>query len=112
IHYRGAAEATSDLSRVGLYFAKTPPRKQVQLLQITRPEAVIRVGAEPQQLKTSITTQSDAEALAIRPRVHPLVVSLQATAYLPDGSEQVLIWTLGYQFDWEPTYYFKQPVAL
>jgi hypothetical protein len=61
---------------------------------------------------TSITTQSESEALAIRPNVHPLVISLQATAYLPDGSEQVLIWTRGYQFDWEPTYYFKQPITL
>lgn len=112
IHYRGAGEATSDLSRVGLYFAKAPPRKQVHLLPITRPEAVIGISAEPQQLKTSITTQADTEAVAIRPRVHPLVVSVQATAYLPDGSEQVLLWTRGYQFDWEPTYYFKQPVAL
>jgi len=24
----------------------------------------------------------------------------------------VMIWTRRYQFDWEPTYYFRQPVAL
>lgn len=112
IHYRGAGETTSDLSKIGLYFAKAPPRKPVQILQIAGPEAVIGISAAPQQLKLSITTQADTEALAIRPRVHPLVVSFQATAYFPDGSEQVLIWTRGYQFDWEPSYYFRQPVAL
>ena len=112
IHYRGAGEATSDLSSVGLYFAKDPQPKQIQLLQVTRPEAVIRSSPEPQQLKTSIAIQSDTEAVAIRPIVHPLVVSIQATAYFPDGAEQVLIWTRGSQFDWKPTYHFKQPVAL
>ncbi|MEK6405982.1 MAG: hypothetical protein AABN34_03355 [Acidobacteriota bacterium] len=112
IHYRGSAEASKDVSAVGLYFAKTPSRKQVQEFAITNPDAIIPVGAEFHRLKLSFTTPGDTEAIAIRPNVHPLVVSLQATAYRPDGSEEVLIWTRGYQFDWEPTYYFKQPVAL
>lgn len=112
IHYRGAGEASNDVSTAGLYFAKRPPRKQLQEIAITNADAIIPVAAEPYPLKVSFTTQSDAEAIAIRPRVHPLVVSLQATAYRPDGSAEVLIWTRGYQFDWEPTYYFRQPVAL
>ena len=112
IHYRGMGEASADLSTVGLYFAKTPPRKPVQEIAITNADAIIPVAAEPTRLKVSFATQSETEAIAIRPRVHPLVVSLQATAYRPDGSEEVLIWTRGYQFDWEPTYYFKQPVVL
>lgn len=112
IHYRGAGEASNDVSTVGLYFAKSPPRRPLQEIAITNADAIIPVAAEPSPLKVSFTTLSDAEAIAIRPRVHPLVVSLQATAYRPDGSEEVLIWTRRYQFDWEPTYYFRQPVAL
>lgn len=112
IHYRGSGEVVNDVSTVGLYFAKTPPRKPLQEIAITNADAMIPVAAEHYPLKVSFTTQNDAEAIAIRPRVNPLVVSLQATAYRPDGSEEVLIWTRGYQFDWEPTYYFRQPVAL
>jgi len=112
IHYRGSGEASADVSTVGLYFAKTPPRKPLQEIGITNADAIIPVAAEPHRLKVSVTTKSEMEVIAIRPRGHPLVVSLQATAYRPDGSEEVLIWTRGYQFDWEPTYYFKQPVVL
>lgn len=112
IHYRASAEATRDLSAVGLYFGTAPPTKQLRGLTITGADSVIPVGSEPQQRKASFTVPSDTEAVAIRPRVHPILVSLQATAYRPDGSEEVLIWTRGYQFDWEPTYYFKQPVPL
>jgi hypothetical protein len=54
----------------------------------------------------------DAGAIAIRPHVNPLISSLQATAYRPDGTQEVLIWARGYQFDWQPTYHFKQPVSL
>jgi hypothetical protein len=112
IHYQGAGEATKDLSAVGLYFAKTAPRKQLRQIAITDPEASIPAGAELQRVKTSVTIQDDAEAIAIRPRVHPLLASLQATAFRPDGTQEILIWTRGYQFDWQQTYYFKQSVAL
>ncbi|HKA16866.1 MAG TPA: cytochrome c [Blastocatellia bacterium] len=112
MHYRGAGEAAGDLSTFGLYFAKTAPRALIQEIQITNPDALIPVAAEPQPLKLSFTTQTDTEAVGIRPRVDPLLISLQATAYRPDGSEEVLIWRRGYQFDWEPTYYFRALVPL
>ena len=112
MHYRGSGEASNDLSTFGLYFAKTAPRVLIQEIQITNGDALIPVAAEPQPVKLSFTTQTDTEAVGIRPRVHPLLISVQATAYRPDGSEEVLIWRRGYQFDWEPTYYFKQIVPL
>ena len=112
IQYHGAGQPGTDLSRVGLYFAKASPRKHLQELQITKPDAVIPAGEKTYHLKLFITAQSDTEGIAIRPLVNPLISSLQATAYRPDGSEEVLIWTRGYQFDWEPTCYFKKPVSL
>jgi hypothetical protein len=112
IHYRGAGEAAKDLSRIGLYFSKGPQTKELRGLTITGDDSAIPVGAALHQSKSSLTIPSDSQAIGIRPRVHPLVASLQATAYRPDGSQQVLIWTRGYQFDWGPTYLFKQPVAL
>lgn len=112
VHYRGSGDRASDLSSVGLYFAGTPPTKQLKELFITNPEAAIPKSAELQNLKLSLTTDGDAEAVAIRPCTHPLLVSMQATAYRPDGTQEVLIWARGYQSDWEPTYFFKQPVVL
>jgi len=112
IRYRGAGEEVKDLSRVGLYFAKEQPKKQVREIAITNPDAVIAVGSEPHQIKVAFTTQEDGEAIAIRPRANPLMVSFQATAFRPDGTEEVLIWTRGYRFDWQQTYYFRQPVRL
>jgi hypothetical protein len=58
----------------------------------------------------SFDVQGDRQAVAIRPVVHPLLASFQATAYRPDGTQEVLIWARGYQGDWDPTYYFKRPV--
>ena len=112
VHYRGSGEAARDQSTVGLYFAKTQVRKQLRELAISNPDLVIPAGANAHRVDAAFVVQDDAEAIAIRPRVHPLVISLQATAYRPDGTQQVLIWTRGYRMDWQPAYYFKRPVAL
>jgi hypothetical protein len=112
IHYRGSGEASGDLSTVGLYFAKSPPTKNLHWRAVTGADSVIPVSDEPRPATMSTTAATDLELIGIRPRVHPLMTSFQATAYRPDGSQEVLVWTRGYQFDWEPTYYFKQPVGL
>jgi hypothetical protein len=112
IHYRGAGEEVKDLSEVGLYFSKTVPRKPIKQIAITDPDAVIPAGNELQRFKSAVTIQDDAEAIAVRPFVHPLVSSVQATAFRPDGTQEILIWTRGYQFDWQQTYYYKHAVAL
>jgi hypothetical protein len=112
IHYRSSDEAAEDRSEVGIYFTKTLPRKLVQEVAVANPDTVIPAGAQFHQVKASFTAQNDFEAVAIRPWVNPLIVSFQATAYRPDGSEEVMIWTRGYGFDWQPTYYFKGAVAL
>jgi hypothetical protein len=111
LHYRGNGEEAKDKSAVGLYFAKTTPRKQLQDIAITKPEAIIPVSGQPQQLKTAVTLEKAMEALAIRPFASPLLISFQASAFLPDGSEQVLLWSRGSKYDWQQTYYFKQPLV-
>jgi hypothetical protein len=112
IHYHGSDEAATDLPVVGLYFAKSPPTKQLRYVSLTGPDTVMPAGDEMHRAAMSFTTTNDTEALGIRPSVHPLMTSLQATAYFPDGSQQVLIWTRGYQFAWAPTYFFRQRIAL
>jgi hypothetical protein len=112
LHYHGAGEEVKDTSEVGLYFAKTPPRKTAQEIAVTTADAVIPAGAAMHQVTASFTVQEDTEAVAIRPGVNPLLVSLQATAYRPDGTEEVMIWARGYGFDWQPTYVYKRAVAL
>ena len=81
-------------------------------MAITDPAAVVPSGAELHRVKLSFTAEDDLDAIAIRPRAHPLVVSFQATAYRPDGTQEVMIWARGNRFDWQPTYYFKRPIAL
>ena len=112
IHYRGSNEPAKDLSAIGFYFSKTPPRKRVSAVTINDIDGVITASTQPQRIVLSSTAQTDTEAIAIRPSVHSSITSIQATAHRPDGSQEVLIWVRGHQSDWQPTYYFKTPAAL
>ncbi len=111
IHYRGNGEASKDKSQVGFYFAKSKPQKQLREIAITNPDALVPANTAAHQIKVSYTLQEAAEALAIRPFANPLMISFQASAFRPDGTEQVLIWSRGNKFDWQQTYYFKNPIA-
>ncbi|HXU36185.1 MAG TPA: cytochrome c [Blastocatellia bacterium] len=110
IHYRGSGEPAKDLSALGLYFSKTPPHKRVSTVTINDIDGIITASTQPQRIVLSSIAQTNSEAIAILPSTHPSITSLQATAYRPDGTQEVLIWVRGHRSDWQPTYYFRKPV--
>jgi hypothetical protein len=112
IRYRKNGQAGSDRSSVGLYFAKDPPGKLVRSVTINAPATVIPANAESPRIKASYAVNESTEAVAIRPLLFPFAKSIEVSAHRPDGSVEVLIWAKDYRFDWQPTYFFKKPVAL
>ena len=99
IHYHGNGESTSDRSELGLYLSSQPP---------ARPLEAITLAASGM----STRLEAGAEAIAIAPLADPRVLSVQATAYRPDGTSEVLVWTREPKSDWQQTYVFKKPVSL
>jgi hypothetical protein len=112
IHYRGSGESAKDQSAVGLYFAGTAPPRPVTQVPLDSADAVVPARAAGEQVKASYTVRNDADLLAIKPLAVPLLLSLEATAYKPDGTVQVLTWTLGSKVDWQPVCYLREPIRL
>jgi hypothetical protein len=112
ILYHKNGQAGSDRSSVGLYFTKDPPGKLVRSVTINAPATVIPANAESPRVKASYAINESTEAVAIRPLLFPFAKSIEVSAHRPDGSVEVLIWAKDYRFDWQPTYFFKKPVAL
>jgi len=112
IHYHKTKEAVSDQSSLGLYFARDQATKSLRTIALAAPETDIPAGAERYRIKVSYTMPEAAEAIAIRPLLFPFAKSVEATAYRPDGTTEVLIWARDYRYDWQPDYTFKKPVTL
>jgi hypothetical protein len=112
VRYHSTGEAVTDRSRVALYFAKTPASKSIGNVTIAPELTVVPAGAENHVVKASMIVPQTAEAISIRPLLFPFAKSVEATAYRPDGTIEVLIVARNYRFDWQPAYFFKQPVQL
>ncbi len=112
IHYSKGGNISADRSQLALYFSKEPISKLVRYTPITPPETTILANAENQRVQTSMVLNNEAEAVAIRPLLFPFAKSLEATAYRPDGSVEVLIVARQYRYDWQPAYQFRKPIPL
>lgn len=113
INYRSRGEQTVDRSRVGLYFSRAIVKKTIRNLLIS-PAAKVAIPANDEAFRIQATLKLDGpvELVSIRPLLFPFASSIEATVIRPDGSSEVLIWVRNYRFDWQPSFFFKNPVAL
>lgn len=112
INYRGISEAAADRSRLALYFSKDAAGGSIRNVTISPTSTTIPANTENQRVKASMILNNATEAIAIRPLLFPFAKSIEATAYRPDGTIEVLIVAKGYRYDWQPSYQFRQPIAL
>jgi hypothetical protein len=98
-------KAQSQTASLGLYFAKEVVKDNVRVLSF-------KSSINGSVIRAEHSLTQNAEAVAIRPLPFPFAKSVEATAYFPDGSSEVLIWTMGYRYDWQPSYQFKNAISL
>ncbi len=111
IRYRKSEQEAQDHSILGVYFAFEDVSLQAQRVAIKAAPTLVPAGTK-KRIKASYLVRENAEALAIRPLLFPFATSVEATAIRPDGSTEVLILAQAYRYNWQPSYFFKQPVKL
>jgi hypothetical protein len=92
------------LGEVGIYFNVNGESKPLRNITVPFGKNDIK---ESGYIKSSIIIKEDSKAVAIRPLVRKDLISFEAVAYRPDSSVEVLIWTKGYTFTWQPIYYYR-----
>lgn len=112
IHYRRTGGSVTNRSRLALYFAKAANGKLVRNITLSPVTTMLPANAEHHAVKAYLTLNNTAEAVAIRPLLFPFAKAIEATAYRPDGSIEVLIVAKNYRYDWQPEYQFRKPISL
>jgi hypothetical protein len=112
VRYRKSGEAMKDRSSIGLYFNRDQINKTTRSVTINAPQTTVPANAERHRIKAIYPINEATEAVAVRPLLFPFAHSVEVRAYRPDGAIEVLIWVKNYRFDWQPAYYFKQPIPL
>jgi mono/diheme cytochrome c family protein len=112
LHYHPNGTPQTDRTRIGFHFNRQPIQKDVQLIVPINERFVIPAGAERHTVTATETLPVNSRLIAILPHMHLLGREIKVEAAQPDGARQPLLYINDWDFDWQSTYYFKEPVAL
>ncbi|MEM7200095.1 MAG: redoxin domain-containing protein [Planctomycetota bacterium] len=112
VHYHPTGKATIDRSTVALYFAKEPVERYVEGLVIGTERIDIPPGEGHYRRQVWMDVPVDLSIIDITPHMHYLGKEVEAVATLPDGTETPLIRIADWDFRWQDTYVYREPVHL
>jgi len=101
-----------DQTSVGLYFAKTEVKKQLRYDAVLNTRLFIPAGAANQKIEASATLDAEIEIVSIYPHMHLLGQRIRVDATLPDGTIVPMINIPQYEFQWQGSYVYRNPVRL
>jgi hypothetical protein len=112
LHYTPNGTACSDRSRVGLIYAKEPPRYPVLTGSALQPLLLIPPGVSNYRVTASRTFDRPARLVSLCPHMHLRGKSATFTLIQPDGSREVLLAVPRYDFNWQTNYYLAEPIRV
>jgi len=112
IHYHPSGKPEVDQSTVGIHYVKQGTPKSVTAIMIIDRGLYIPPGQKNYQLAGSYTLPFDVTFVGVTPHMHLLGREMKATATLPDGTIDPLVWIKDWNFNWQDQYLFDQPKRL
>src|SRR5262249_47707473 len=112
LHYTTNGTETSDRTRIGIVFAKEPPKERVKGVLIYNTDFTIPAGADNAMVMAAAEVRSDVKLVSFLPHMHLRGRSFSYRATYPDGTQEVLLDVPKYDFNWQLTYYLAEPKLL
>lgn len=115
VHYNNFSDRTeTDRTKVGLHFTRHPVDKRLRVIPILNRDFVIPAGAGRHDVHASWTVPPtwNLHTIAVSPHMHLLGREMKVTATYPDGTVRPLIYIDDWDFNWQGSYTFAQPVPL
>lgn len=115
IHYHPDQGRTgTDQTQIGLYTAKAPVTQWLRYVPLMNDTFTIPAGARSHVVEATFSMPRFASAKVwnITPHMHLLGRTMKVEATLPSGEKLCLINIDDWDFNWQGTYAFEQPVSL
>ncbi len=111
-HYHPNGRPATDAGRVGIYFAPKTSKRRIGELFV----ANIKLKIPPDETelihRAEYTVPSDTVVHGVLPHTHLLGRQVWAAAFQPDGSVEPLIWINDWDFNWQSSYQYAEPLHL
>ncbi|XOV89104.1 MAG: hypothetical protein ACFHX7_04240 [Pseudomonadota bacterium] len=109
MHYTPTGKATTDSTRVGLYFADEPPANFLRQQVVLNPRIRIPANTEAHEEAAYFEFWDDATIYSLVPHAHYRGKSSTFELVYPDGATEVILSVPNYDFNWQRTYSFTEP---
>jgi hypothetical protein len=109
MHYTADGAATNDRTRIGVVFAKEPPKQAVLTLQMGNDKFVIPAGDASYRVAVSGTLPNDAVLISLFPHMHLRGKSFEYSIARPNGNIETLLKINDYDFNWQLNYRLSEP---
>jgi len=109
MHYTANGKAGTDISRVGIIFAKAKPTERVLTLAASNASFAIPPQDSNYQVDAKITLQDDSTLVDLLPHMHFRGKSFEYRITYPNGEKETLLNVPHYDFNWQLTYDLAQP---
>lgn len=110
VHYHRNGKPETDRSTVGLHFAKEPIKKRLRIAALINPVFRIPAGAADHVVNAAAPFSRDITILGVTPHMHLLGKSVTVVAVMPGGQRRQLVHVPEWDFNWQTTYSFREPV--
>jgi hypothetical protein len=112
LHYTTNGKPAEDRTRIGLVFAKTPPKKRVLTLSARNLDFAIPPGDPAYAVDGALTLHAPSELTLLYPHMHVRGKAMEIRAVYPTGERERLINVPRYDFNWQLRYQPAVPKLL
>ena len=112
MHYTTTGVAAKDQTSIALWFSKAPVEKRVITKGVsTNPGTLVIPAGHPNfESKSSFVFDDDAYIHSFMPHMHVRGKDFEYKLVYPDGTSKVLLRIPKYDFNWQISYFVKEPI--
>ncbi|HEY1676960.1 MAG TPA: thiol-disulfide isomerase [Candidatus Sulfotelmatobacter sp.] len=112
VHYTPNGKATTDQTRVGLLFAKEPPKERVLTLSAVNGTFKIPPGDPDYRVDATFDIPQDVRLISLHPHMHMRGKDFEYRIVFPDGKTDTLLKVPAYNWRWQLWYNLPEPITL
>lgn len=112
LHYTPNGNPTSDKTKIGLIFAKEPPKERVMTMNAINAFLKIPPGDPNYESHAQVTLGQDVKLVSMMPHMHLRGKDFEYDAVYPTGERQILLKVPHYDFNWQLSYALEKQLLL
>jgi hypothetical protein len=112
VHFHPDGKEETETFSLGIYYTKDKPQHILAGGNAHSFKINIDPGDKNYVVTAKYTVPVDADLIGVAPHAHLICREMKATATMPDGAIIPLIWIKDWDFNWQGTYHYVEPIKL